>query len=156
MDWLLVNLLSFYSKHPKWLRQINVDLMEKLVAHPDLFVIQTEFSLYMLLRHWLFLHLHPHDASVDDAEIEGTEKTDAMYRPRYFRKLKDKTPFLTKLEGRKFERVFRQLRLHNLLQHSIDMNVIMSDNILPREWFNGPVMSLWTSMLNIDQKFDTG
>lgn len=158
---MLVNLLSFYSKHAKWLRQIDVDLMEKLVSHPDLFVIQTEFSLYMMLRHWLFLHLHPIASShKDDAEGDAissnSESTLPAYRPRYFSKLKDKTPFLQKREGRKFERVFRQLRLNNLLQHPIDLKAITDDNILPREWFNGPVMEQWTSMLNIDQNLEMG
>lgn len=157
MNWLLVNLLSFYSKHAKWLRQIDVDLMEKLVGHPDLFVIQTEFSLYMLLRHWMFLHLHPITTSKDDSENSSNiEKTLPIYKPRYFSKLKDKTPFLQKLEGRKFERVFRRLRLHNLLQHPHDLNAILDDNILPRDWLNGPVMSQWTSMLNIDQNLEMG
>lgn len=156
MNWLLVNLLSFYTKHAKWLRQIDVDLMEKLVSHPDLVVIQTEFSLYLLLRHWLFLHLHPICSTKDAEETFFDDKTSPVYKSRYFSKIKDKTPFLQKLEGRKFERVFRRLRLHNLLQHPIDLNAILEDNILPREWLNGPVMAQWTSMLNIDQNLEIG
>lgn len=57
--WLEVNLLSYYSKHSKWLSHISTDLMAELVNSADLFVVQTEFSLYMLLRFWLFLKLHP-------------------------------------------------------------------------------------------------
>lgn len=33
--------------------------MESLVSSQDLCVIQTEFSLYVLLKLWLFLKLHP-------------------------------------------------------------------------------------------------
>lgn len=54
-----MNLLSFYAKHSKWLRLISIDLMEQLVSSPDLFVVQTEFSLYLLLRYWVFLKLFP-------------------------------------------------------------------------------------------------
>lgn len=57
--WLLTNLLSFYANDSKWLGQIDVDLMADLVESADLFVVQTEFSVYMLLRFWLFLKLHP-------------------------------------------------------------------------------------------------
>lgn len=63
--WLLTNLLSFYSKHSKWLGQIDVELMAELVKNADLFVVQTEFSLYMTLRYWLFLKLHPNYETAD-------------------------------------------------------------------------------------------
>lgn len=36
------------------------DLMSLLVQDKDLVVLQTEFCLYMLLRLWAFLKLHPH------------------------------------------------------------------------------------------------
>lgn len=81
-NWLLVNLLSFYAKHSKWLRQISVDLMERLVSSADLFVVQTEFSLYLLLRQWVFVKLHPHHNESNEkkplhvkyfASLEGNE-----------------------------------------------------------------------------------
>lgn len=59
-QWLLLNLLSFLQKHPKWLQRIDTELMTALVSSPDLFVVQTEFTLYLLLRHWLILKLFPH------------------------------------------------------------------------------------------------
>jgi hypothetical protein len=58
-NWLLINLLSFYSKHCKWLQLINADLLTELVKSPDLVVMQTEFALYALLKLWIFLRLHP-------------------------------------------------------------------------------------------------
>ena len=33
--------------------------MEKLIQDPSLIVMQTEFSVYVLLRLWLFLIFHP-------------------------------------------------------------------------------------------------
>lgn len=58
-NWLLVNLLSFYSKHNKWLQLISADLLTDLITCPDLVVIQTEFALYALLKVWVYLKLHP-------------------------------------------------------------------------------------------------
>lgn len=142
------------------MRQIGVELMEKLVGHPDLFVIQTEFSVYLLLRHWLFLHLQPTAHTTNEQRVGGSPElplpSRKPYKQLYFRELKDKTPFLKKMEGRKYERVFRQLRVQNLLQHPVDVNVILDDNIMPREWLNGPVLAQWTSMLNIDQNLEMG
>jgi BTB/POZ domain-containing protein 13 len=57
--WLLINLLSYFPEQSKHLHEISVDLMEKLVSSSDLFVMQTEFSIDVLLRFWLFLQLHP-------------------------------------------------------------------------------------------------
>lgn len=37
-QWLLINLLSFYSKHSKWLMMLNADLLSELLDSPDLVV----------------------------------------------------------------------------------------------------------------------
>ena len=50
MCWLRVNLLSHVPEHPHRLADIDPELMATLVASPDLFVMQTEFSVYVLLR----------------------------------------------------------------------------------------------------------
>ncbi len=55
--WLRVNLLSHLPEHPDCLRSIGPDLMRDLIASPDLFVMQTEFSAYVLLRLWVFMRL---------------------------------------------------------------------------------------------------
>ena len=51
LNWLKVNLLSHLPEHPEHLRNISINLMEKLIKSPDLFVMQTEFSVYVLLRY---------------------------------------------------------------------------------------------------------
>ena len=50
MSWLRVNLLGHVPEHPHRLADIDPELMARLVASPDLFVMQTEFSVYVLLR----------------------------------------------------------------------------------------------------------
>ncbi|XP_073848048.1 germ cell-less [Musca autumnalis] len=57
--WLETNLLCIYTKYPNLLRQISIELMTALISSPDLYVMQTEFSLYTLLRNWIYLRLHP-------------------------------------------------------------------------------------------------
>ncbi|XP_037952970.1 protein germ cell-less-like [Teleopsis dalmanni] len=59
-DWLEKNMLSVYPKHFKLLRSISINLMTELVSSPDLYAMQTEFSIYTLLRTWAYLRLHPH------------------------------------------------------------------------------------------------
>ena len=50
LAWLKVNLLSHLPEHPEHLRAISTSLMASLINSPDLFVMQTEFSVYVLLR----------------------------------------------------------------------------------------------------------
>jgi len=59
VEWLTVNLLSHLPDHPARFREISPQLMSELVSSAHLFVMQTEFSVYVLLRLWMFLQLHP-------------------------------------------------------------------------------------------------
>lgn len=148
-DWLLANLLSFYTKHWKWLRQINVDLMHKLIAHSDLFVMQTEFSIYLLLRFWMFYNLNP--------EFERLEKDDYLKNPvHYFAQREGEIPFIETCQGRKFRKPFLALRMNHLLSHHRDVDMLLKDNILPKNWFFAPLLQQWSSMLSIDESLDKG
>ena len=59
LKWLRVNLLSHLPEHPTKLRLVPTNVMEQLIKDPGLVVMQTEFSVYVLLRLWLFLIFHP-------------------------------------------------------------------------------------------------
>lgn len=72
ISWLKVNLLSHLPEHPSKLRLISIDLMATLISTPGLFVMQTEFSVYVLLRLWLYLVFHPSwDGSPQDAVLSS-------------------------------------------------------------------------------------
>lgn len=148
-DWLLANLLSFYTKHWRWLRQINVDLMHMLITHADLFVMQTEFSVYILLRFWMFYNLNP--------DFERVEKDDHIRNPiHYFSQREGEVAFLETYQGRKFRKPFLALRMNHLLSHHRDVEVLLKDNILPKSWFFAPLLQQWSSMLSIDESLDRG
>lgn len=52
--------MPYYFSHPlSDLKTIPVSLMAKLVSHPDLFVIQTEYSIYVMLKYWIYLLIFP-------------------------------------------------------------------------------------------------
>lgn len=145
--WLLVNLLGFFSKHTNKLRFIEIGLMEKLVASPELCVMQTEFSLYIVLRCWLFLKLVP---DWDPDKVSTGEPSS------FFSKREDETPFLETTLGRNFEMPFRALRIKNLLNHNIDIKVLKQDNIIPISWLYEPLLEHWVHMLHIDHSLDKG
>ncbi len=63
-------MLSHLPERPHSLGQVPADLMGRLVRSPDLFVMQTEFSAYVLLRLWLYLRFHPgFDGNPQDAVL---------------------------------------------------------------------------------------
>lgn len=144
--WFIVNLMPHYFIHDhSELKTIPVELMTKLVAHPDLFVIQTEYSVYVMLKYWMYLIHHP-----DEHEPNITVVNE------YFCKRTDKTPYLYSLEGRKFITVFQGLRLQNLILHQLDVMLIMRDNIIPKSWLNPVVLQQWKNALRVNQNDDKG
>ena len=61
--------IDFYQLNS---RQVPVDLMQRLVTNSGLFVMQTEFSVYVLLRLWIYLIFHPNwDGSPQDAVMSS-------------------------------------------------------------------------------------
>ncbi|XP_034651821.1 protein germ cell-less isoform X2 [Drosophila subobscura] len=164
-QWFQINLLSIYSKQPNLLRHISIDLMTALTASQDLYVMQTEFSLYTLLRTWMFLRLHPeHDPEdpVQRAEAQRTQDqlvnagvdthTPSMdvAQWKYFTSRMEERSFLATPEGQPFVPVFQKLRTQYLTNHYMDLKIIYNDNIIPKEWLYSHIHSHWDALLRID------
>lgn len=147
--WLQTNLLGFFSKNSKRLSSIDVDLMTALVSSPSLCVMQTEFSLYIVLRSWMFFKLFP-DYNPEKTDVQQLDHA------TYFSKREEHTPFLLTTQGHAFEKAFRALRLRNLLNHYVDIKILKQDKIIPIQWLHEPVFEQWIHMLHIDHSIDKG
>lgn len=143
--WFLVNLMPFYFTHPlKELRTIPIPLMTKLVAHPDLFVIQTEYTVYVMLKYWIYmLEFGNDEPTINDVN-------------NYFTSSDNKLPYLLRPEGRKYINVFEGIRLHNLISHQLDVMLVIRDNIIPKTWLDPVVLENWKNVLRINQNDDKG
>ena len=52
------------------MREVPKDLMTLVISSSEVFVMQTEFSVYVLLRLWLFLIKHPeYEGNATDAVL---------------------------------------------------------------------------------------
>lgn len=71
--WLLVNLVSYHKKNAQWLRSIPIELMAQLVRSPDLVLVETECSLYLMLRVWMFMLVGQADATAAAAEDDDDD-----------------------------------------------------------------------------------
>ncbi|XP_071440025.1 protein germ cell-less [Hetaerina americana] len=148
LNWLKVNLLSNMMDFPKKLRDISPTLMSLLVGSPDLFVMQTEFSVYIMLKFWLFLQLHQ--------SWEGNFNDGLPEAQKYFQSRKGQEAFLDSILGGAYKKAFGKLRLPHLVNHHIDLEVIHSDNIVPSRWLGPVIEQQWYKMLRIDQGVDKG
>jgi len=150
LSWLKVNLLSHMPEHPDRLRDIPPELMAHLVESPELFVMQTEFSVYVLLRLWLYLKFHETwDGNPQDAVLKSH---------KYFqdRVKATKRFFLETAEGRPYVNVFKSLRLNHLVNHHMDMEMLLTDRIIPRQWMYPVYQNQWRLLLRTDQGIDKG
>lgn len=74
IQWFHVNLMTYYYSTPIInLKTIPISLMAKLVSSPDLFVMQTEFSIYVMLKYWMYLHVF------NSEEEPGTKDMNLFY-----------------------------------------------------------------------------
>ncbi|XP_078049926.1 germ cell-less isoform X1 [Augochlora pura] len=140
--WLEVNLLGYGWLHPTFLKEITPDLMAELIASPDLIAMQTEFCIYMMLRVWLFVHVH--------------NKEETLQIDEYFRNHKWTEAFLITEEGREFAAPFKALRMKYLLLHDQDVKILYSDNLIPHEWLHNAYKEQWLHLLRIDANKDRG
>ncbi|XP_012276724.1 protein germ cell-less isoform X2 [Orussus abietinus] len=141
--WLEVNLLGHGWLHPSFLKEITSDLMAELISSSDLVAMQTEFCIYMMLRVWLFVHVH-----------DNTEETVQM--EEYFKYHSWKEPFLVTPEGKEFATPFKALRMKYLLLHDQDVKILYSDNLIPPEWLHNAYKEQWLHLLQIEASKDNG
>ncbi|MPC28304.1 Protein germ cell-less [Portunus trituberculatus] len=146
-QWLLHNLLTQVTEHPSTLRHIPPDLMDELLSSAHLYVMQTEFSIYVMLKAWVFLKLNP--------SWEGSHEVAFLEAHKFFRNRTEPGWFL-EAEGREFSTVFTALRIVYLIYHHLDVEMLYSDRILPPSWLTPASMHQWYNMLRIDQGKDRG
>lgn len=144
--------------------------MGSLVSSENLCVIQTEFSLYVLLKLWLFLKLHP--------AWEGSATDGINSAQQYFRSLAGKNcncgklslalvlfkifaadtneEFLSTEAGQPYVIAFRDLRLASLLGHPQDVDMLLGDRIIASKLLDPVFRIQWYNMLRTDQGIDKG
>lgn len=74
----------------------------------------------------------------------------------YFSSLKSQTPFLQTRCGQRFIKPFLKLRMQHLINHPVDIKLILEDNIIPKDWLYLPFMVQWNSLIKIDNCLDSG
>ncbi|XP_055699038.1 protein germ cell-less [Phlebotomus papatasi] len=148
-EWLQVNFLNYYMKHLKLLNQVNLELMYKLISSPDLFVMQTEYAIYYLLKNWIYFQLHPGTETNPRSDLKAVIQN-------FYNNLSKSKPFLETRLGKKYEILFRALRLNYLLNHHRDIEIILKDNIIPHDWIYTPILQQWDAMLCFDESTYNG
>ncbi|XP_022920674.1 protein germ cell-less [Onthophagus taurus] len=146
IKWFLVNLMGYFYNlsHLDQLGTIPIDLMSLLVLHPDLCVMKTEITLYVLLTQWMYVQLHP------DEEYSSQEITN------FYGSRKDDVPYLLTEEAHPYISVFQNLRLQHLITHHMDVELLLRENVIPKGWIQNVVMQQWKLTLKVNQNEEKG
>ncbi|XP_037071236.1 protein germ cell-less-like [Pollicipes pollicipes] len=141
--WLETNLMTHVNDQPSVLRQVSPAVLSSLVASPALVVHQTEFSLYVVLKVWLFLRLC--------ADWEGGGSAAVVAAHKFFQQRAAEEPLLDSEEAGALAAPFRALRHQHLVLHPLDFEVLHADNIIPPGWLAGLYRHQWLTLLRLDQ-----
>lgn len=158
--WFELNLLYIFSKRTDLLSQISIDLMCDLTASLQICVIQSEYSVYVLLRNWMALQLHPDFESEDHAALDvvpdvqepielaplQTLNEDDVSELIDFSNREGECSFLSTAEGEPYVRVFQKLRLQYLANDCVELKRIFDDNIIPWEWLCDHLETHWDAL----------
>lgn len=133
------------------LKDIDPDLMMKLVQGSELFVLQVEMDVYSMLRKWLFLRLNPN--------YEGTLKdlvghTDAFIKSEVASNWQPS--FLETQHGAPYVEVFKKLRIEYIVTDHSSAAILERDGILPQKWVLNFYRSQWLHLLKVDNGNDIG
>ena len=75
---------------------------------------------------------------------------------RHFRDLPSSSPFLDGEEGRPYAPAFSSLRLRHLVNHHMDMEMLLQDGIVPDRWLHPVYRAHWRTLLRVDQVIEGG
>ncbi|KAH8286774.1 hypothetical protein KR018_007422 [Drosophila ironensis] len=144
IKWLEMNLLTVYSEEKQLLRQIPINIMSELVASADLYIMEREFTLYVFLRKWMFLQLHPYyDVTLPGSALIKAQKN-------FFTKRNKDSPFLVTPQGCPYIITFQKLRTQFLTNQFTDLKTIYNDNIIPKNWIRRHINDNWEALLQLD------
>jgi len=155
VNWMLANLLSILPDNPPRLREIPPSLMGELIGSPHLFVMQTEFSVYVLLRLWVYLNLHP---AVNSEPKEIVNESQKYFRSLPGQQQQDERTeyFLNSDRAKPYLAVFRNMRIAHMINHHLDLEILVSDRLIPESWLSSVFYTRWMSLLRIDSGMDKG
>lgn len=108
---------------------MDQQFFQKLVSHED-FIVKDDFTLYKLIKKW--------------ALVNFKHKVISNYCRKWSRK--DKNPFLMTEHGRPYVKLFKVLRLNNIILNNKDFESLKKDNIIPLDWIKDAVVAFSSQM----------
>nr|XP_004670081.2 germ cell-less protein-like 2 [Jaculus jaculus] len=143
-EWLLHNLMI----HPsvELYKEINPELMCRLVSSSNLLVMQKEIDIYTTLKEWMFLRLNPNWKGSMKQLLIGSNNWFSKHM-----KCVGNTAFLEKEEGEAFQPVFKKLRLQHIIYDLSSIRIIEHDQIIPAEWLSTICKQQWLLLLQAQQ-----
>ncbi|KAG5445776.1 Germ cell-less protein-like 1 [Clonorchis sinensis] len=142
VKWLADNLLimSDCASTYDFLRKIPVELMQDVIATPDLIVVQLEQDVFLLLLKWVFLRQH-----ADYQYQPNSPLLEAAYT--YF--TSEDTTFLETPEGAVYAPAFRSVRWEYVVNVYKTTERMIRDHIVPESWLSQVFSRQWLRLLRM-------
>ncbi|XP_046845056.1 germ cell-less protein-like 1 [Xenia sp. Carnegie-2017] len=118
---------------------MSIDLMEKVIGSPNLFVMQIEVDVYNLAKMWMFLKV--------ETSWQGSKKDLLQDANTYFQSRQRHISFLETEQGAKYVRVFKGIKLHHVICDIKAVKQLDEDKIIPQEWLSSVYKQQWKQML---------
>jgi BTB/POZ domain-containing protein 13 len=153
MEWLEKHLTTLYT--PELLRDIDVQVMSKLVSSNDLFVETDELTLYNLVRQWLFIQLVPDREASSDQELLTATNSLIQSKPDEWGATETGS-FLGSDQGAPYVSVFKHVRLQHIVSDYLGVETIHADRIIPEDWLTTACAQQWVAKLKMEGNRDPG
>ncbi|CAK8696766.1 unnamed protein product [Clavelina lepadiformis] len=152
ISWLENNLM-LQSNNYKLLEEIDPVLMSRIVSSKDIFVLQVEMDLYIMLKKWLYLKL---TSNIDD--LSKPDQNANTIATKYFRERQKDTGeiFLISSEGEPFKEAFQGVHICNIMRDFGCCLELEKDGIVPDFWILPLFRECWLAMLRVEQGIDRG
>ncbi|XP_038060923.1 germ cell-less protein-like 1 [Patiria miniata] len=145
VNWLEQNLMDM--QRASLLQELSLELFEKVIRSPNLFVLQVEMDVYSMVKKFVFLKLMP--------SWNGNFKNLSKDADAFFRAYKPGL-FLQTERGKKYVSLFRGVRLQHIINDLAASKHVEKDHIIPKEWLLPVYQQQWQCMLGLEQGLNQG
>ena len=131
---------------------LSLNLFEKIISSDQLFIIQVETDLYSLCKKWLYFQLNGPQVVSTNLTPKDFNDFFNSYRMKHDSVNSGADKSLLEIpELEKYAKIFKKIRLHNLLNDLSSYELIKQDMIVPMKWLEPCFVENWLNIIFVDQ-----
>ncbi|CAJ0936063.1 unnamed protein product, partial [Mesorhabditis belari] len=125
------------AKEKKFLAEISLEALARLISSPDTLVMEGEQDLYNIIKTWIYLN---QGGQILDDETAHSEALEEFFRRHDSSKTFE--PYLALWSG---------IRLHHLVTSTASMKILELDRIYPKQILKETIVDTWKCMIRNEE-----